>query len=216
MPALDNAGATVGLTRMQKRVWFLSAMGIFLDGFDLFIIGIALPLIAVEMHANSWVQGLIGAAAVIGAIGGALTLGRLADVFGRRLLFVVDLAIFAVSSLLSAISWSVTSLITFRFLVGVGVGADYPIAAAYLAEFMPAQTRGRMLVAAFSFQAFGMLAGAGTGIAILLTHQGSGAWRWMLAAGLIPTLALVVARSGVPESEHWNQHAEDGAEPAAS
>jgi MFS family permease len=199
--------AAAGLTPLQKRVWFLSAMGIFLDGFDLFIIAIALPLIAVEMRANSWTQGMIGAAAVAGAIAGALTLGRLADTFGRRSLFVLDLAIFATSSVLSALSWSPTSLIAFRFLVGIGVGADYPIAAAYLAEFMPARLRGRMLVAAFSFQAFGMLAGAATGIAILLWHPSSNAWRWMLAAGLIPTLALVAARSGVPESDHWTQHA---------
>lgn len=209
--------ATAGLTRMQKRVWLLSAMGIFLDGFDLFIIAIALPLIAVQMRADSWTQGLIGSAAVVGAVVGALTLGRLADVFGRRMLFVVDLGIFAISSLLSALAWSLPSLIAFRFLVGVGVGADYPIAAAYLAEFMPAELRGRMLVAAFSFQAFGMLAGAAAGIAILLIHPSANAWRWMLAAGLAPTVALVAARSGVPESEHWTrQAAGDAPAPDAS
>jgi MFS family permease len=201
--------ANPGLTWMQKRVWLLSAMGIFLDGFDLFIIAIALPLIAVEMRADSWTQGLIGSAAVIGAVAGALTLGRLADVFGRRMLFVIDLGIFAISSLLSALAWSVPSLVAFRFLVGVGVGADYPIAAAYLAEFMPAQLRGRMLVAAFSFQAFGMLAGAAAGIAILLAHPSPGAWRWMLGVGMVPTVALVAARSGVPESEHWKRQATD-------
>jgi MFS family permease len=199
----------VGLTRIQKRVWLLSAMGIFLDGFDLFIIAIALPLIAAAMRADSWAQGMVGAAAVFGAIAGAVTLGRLADRLGRRLLFVIDLGIFAIASLLSALAWSLPSLIAFRFLVGVGVGADYPIAAAYLAEFMPARLRGRMLVAAFSFQALGMLAGAATGIGILLLHPSPGAWRWMLAAGLMPTAFLVVARSGVPESEHWLRHTED-------
>jgi MFS family permease len=214
----ERAPAIGALTGMQKRVWLLSAMGIFLDGFDLFIIAIALPLIAVQMRANSWAQGIIGAAAVIGAIAGALTLGRLADRFGRRLLFIVDLAVFAIASMLSALAWSIPSLIAFRFLVGIGVGADYPIAAAYLAEFMPARARGRMLVAAFSFQAFGMLAGAATGIAILLLDPSSGAWRWMLAAGLVPTLVLVAARSGVPESEHWRRHSETRAAqgPAAS
>jgi len=208
-PPPCTTDATAPLTSMQKRVWLLSAMGIFLDGFDLFIVAIALPLIAVEMRVGSWAQGLIGSAAVVGAIAGALTLGRLADLFGRRMLFVVDLAVFALSSLLSALSWSVASLIVFRFLVGVGVGADYPIAAAYLAEFMPARLRGRMLVAAFSFQALGMLAGAATGITILLIDPSSGAWRWMLGAGLLPTVALVAARSGVPESDHWSRHAED-------
>ena len=211
MPVTDAPAHAAGLTPLQKRVWFLSAMGIFLDGFDLFIIAVALPLIAVELRANSWAQGMVGAAAVLGAIAGALTLGKLADVFGRRSLFVVDLMIFALSSLLSALAWSLPSLIAFRFLVGIGVGADYPIAAAYLAEFMPARLRGRMLVAAFSFQAFGMLAGAATGIAILLIDPSPTAWRWMLGAGLIPTIVLVAARSGVPESDHWSKHAEDRA-----
>ncbi len=97
MPDNEAAAAAGGLTPLQKRVWFLSAMGIFLDGFDLFIIAVALPLIAVELNANSWTQGMIGAAAVAGAIAGALTLGKLADSFGRRSLFVLDLAIFAIS-----------------------------------------------------------------------------------------------------------------------
>jgi MFS family permease len=210
VPAAHAAESSAGLTPLQKRVWLLSAMGIFLDGFDLFIVAIALPLIAVDLHPNSWTQGLIGSAAVIGAIAGALTLGRLADLFGRRRLFVVDLGLFAISGLLSALAWSVPSLIAFRFLAGVGVGADYPIAAAYLAEFMPARVRGRMLVAAFSFQAFGMLAGAAAGIAILLLTPAPSAWRWMMAAALIPTLALVAARSSVPESEHWSHHAVHG------
>jgi MFS family permease len=206
----------VGLTPIQKRVWLLSAMGVFLDGFDLFIIAVALPLIAVQFHANGWTQGVVGAAAVLGAIAGAMTLGRLADKVGRRALFVADIGIFAVSSLLSALAWSLPSLIAFRFMAGIGVGADYPIAAAYLAEFMPARLRGRMLVAAFSFQAFGMLAGAATGIAILLLNPSPGGWRWMLAAGLVPTFVLVVLRSGVPESEHWSKHAEDRAASGAA
>jgi MFS family permease len=194
----------------------LSAMGVFLDGFDLFIIAIALPLIAVAFGANSWEQGIVGAAAVLGAIAGALTLGRMADKIGRRAIFVADLGVFAVSSLLSALAWNLASLVTFRFLVGVAVGADYPIAAAYLAEFMPTRLRGRMLAAAFSFQAFGMLAGAATGIAILLMHPSPGAWRWMLAAGLVPTVVLVAARSGIPESEQWARRAADRAAPVAA
>ncbi len=79
MPYRVDADEPAGLTRLQKRVWLLSAMGVFLDGFDLFIIAIALPLIAVEFGANGWEQGIVGAAAVLGAIAGAVTMGRLAD-----------------------------------------------------------------------------------------------------------------------------------------
>src|SRR5271156_5315571 len=105
MPDRVDADASAGLTRLQKRVWLLSAMGVFLDGFDLFIIAIALPLIAVDLRANSWEQGIVGAAAVLGEIAGAVTLGRLADKSGRRAIFIADLGVFAVSSLLSALAW---------------------------------------------------------------------------------------------------------------
>src|SRR5271163_3283964 len=84
MPCRVDGDEPAGLTRLQKRVWLLSAMGVFLDGFDLFIIAIALPLIAVEFGANAWEQGIVGAAAVLGAVAGAVTMGRLADKIGRR------------------------------------------------------------------------------------------------------------------------------------
>ncbi|MGO9604729.1 MAG: MFS transporter [Candidatus Binataceae bacterium] len=206
------------LTPIQRRVWFLSAMGVFLDGYDLFIIAAALPLLHVRFGASSWMQGLIASAAVLGAIVGAVLLGRLSDQFGRRNLFVADLAIFAISTVLCSVAWSIASLIAFRFLVGVAVGADYPIAAAYLVEFMPSKVRGRMLVAAFTFQAFGMLAGAIVGIAILLIHPHPGAWRWMLFSGVVPATALVVLRRNLPESEHWTRRAtlRDANDPSGS
>jgi MFS family permease len=191
------------LSALQIRVWMLSGMGVFLDGFDLFIAAVALPLIGPYYHASPWALGMVGAAAVFGTMLGAIALGRLADLNGRRLLFLIDLIIFCVFAVASAAAWSVTSLIVFRFLLGVGIGADYPIAAAYLAEYMPAEVRGRMLVGAFAFQALGMLAGAATGILVLIIDPSMQAWRWMLGAGLVPALALLIMRRGLPESARW-------------
>jgi MFS family permease len=191
------------LSALQMRVWMLSGMGVFLDGFDLFIAAVALPLIGPYYHASPWALGMVGAAAVFGTMLGAIALGRLADLSGRRILFLVDLIIFCVFAVASAAAWSVTSLIVFRFLLGVGIGADYPIAASYLAEYMPTEVRGRMLVGAFAFQALGMLAGAATGILVLAIDPTMQAWRWMLGAGLVPALALLIMRRGLPESERW-------------
>lgn len=193
------------LTALQMRVWMLSGMGVFLDGFDLFIAAVALPLIGPYYNASTWELGMVGAAAVFGTMLGAIALGRMADVSGRRLLFLIDLIIFCVFAVASAAAWSVTSLIVFRFLLGVGIGADYPIAAAYLAEYMPTEVRGRMLVGAFAFQALGMLAGAATGILVLVIDPTMQAWRWMLGAGLVPALTLLIMRRGLPESEKWTE-----------
>ena len=85
--ALDSAP----IGAMRWKVWFLSAMGVFLDGFDLFIMAVALPVIAKDLAPDAWMLGLIGAAAPLGAVIGAAGAGRLTDRFGRKLLYVIDM-----------------------------------------------------------------------------------------------------------------------------
>ena len=191
-------------TLKHAHIWFLSAMGIFLDGFDLFVMSIALPLIIVQFSATPLEQGIVGAAAVVGAIFGALIGGRLCDRFGRKKVFLFDLLIFIIFAILSSCAWSIESLIIFRFLLGVGIGADYPVCASYVSEFMPKRIRGRMLIAAFSFQAVGIFAAAGIGLFILAMHPSESAWRWMLVAGAVPAIVILLLRRGIPESARWH------------
>jgi MFS family permease len=189
-------------------------MGVFLDGFDLFVLGVALPSISRDFSPTPWQVGLIAAMAPVGAILGTAIGGRLCDRFGRRPVFIVDLGIFIVFAIASALAWNVTSLLVFRFILGIGVGADYPISATYVSEFMPARLRGRMLVGAFSFQALGSLAGAAVGLLILLVYPHPDAWRFMLAAGAIPAVILILRRS-TPESPRWCELHGKSAEAAA-
>jgi len=198
--AMDEAPFTL----KHAHIWFLSAMGIFLDGFDLFVMSIALPLIIVQFTVTPLAQGIVGAAAVVGAIFGALIGGRLCDRFGRKKVFLADLTLFIVFAILSACAWNIESLILFRFLLGVGIGADYPVCASYVSEFMPKRIRGRMLIAAFSFQAVGIFAAAGIGLFILALHPSESAWRWMLVAGAVPAVVILLLRRAVPESARWH------------
>jgi len=191
------------LTSVHWKIWWLSAMGIFLDGFDLFIIGVAMPLIMKTFPTSPHIVGLIGAAAVIGAVAGASIGGTLSDRWGRKALYVIDLSVFIVLSLFSAFSWNVASLVVFRFLLGVGIGADYPICASYISAFMPTRVRGRMLIGAFSFQALGMAGAAGVGLIILKIFPHFQAWRFMLAFGALPALVVIFLRTTVPESARW-------------
>ena len=102
--------ATVKLTPLQKKAWLLSAGGVALDGFDLFIMGVALPLLLHEFQGYpAWITGLIASAAIVGAIFGALFGGLLTDHFGRKKLYTWDLVGFIVFAVLSAFSWSVDS-----------------------------------------------------------------------------------------------------------
>ncbi len=100
-------------------------------------------------------------------------------------------------------AWNVWSLIAFRFVLGIAIGLDYPIAASYLAEVLPARGRGRWLVSAFSLQAIGILIGAVVGVVVLAIVPEVGSWRWMLGFGAIPALIIVILRRGVPESPRW-------------
>jgi predicted MFS family arabinose efflux permease len=110
---------------------------------------------------------------------------------------------FVVFALASALAPSIAWLIVFRFLLGLGVGADYPISAAFVAEIAPARVRNRLLVGAFSFQAVGQLLGVFVGLIILHVYPHLDAWRWMLAFGVIPALVIVWLRRKTPESPKW-------------
>ena len=188
---------------MHRRVWWLSAMGIMLDGFDFFIIGVAVPLITVHWGITPFETGLLTSAAVLGAIVGAAVMGPLSDRIGRKLAFRIDLGMFVVFALASAFAPDIWWLIAFRFLLGIGIGADYPIAASYVAEISPNRLRPRLLIGAFSFQAIGQLLGALVGLAVLMLDPHPEAWRWMLAVGVVPALIIVIMRRGVPESPIW-------------
>ncbi len=195
----------IGLTWFHRKIWFLSAMGIFQEGFNLFVVGIALPLIYHQHHPSSLMLGIIGASPIAGTIVGSSFLGGLADKFGRKVFYIIDMALIMVFAILagtvgySDINW----LIVFMFMIGVGVGADYPICASYVSEFMPSRLRGRMLMSAFSFQAMGMLASALTGLVIIKFSPVDEAWRWMLLSGALPSGIILFLRFFAPESPRW-------------
>ena len=82
--SVDETMNSVRLRPLHWKIWSLSAMGIWMEGFNLFVIGISLPLIKFQYHTNPLEEGIIGAAVIIGTIFGAATLGRLADIYGRK------------------------------------------------------------------------------------------------------------------------------------
>ena len=191
-------------TKTQRKVWILSAMGVLLDGFDFFIIGVALPLIAHDFQMNAATKGLVAVAAVAGAFFGALVFGQVADRIGRKGMFMVDIILFVIFSAASAAAWNPASLIVFRFFLGVGIGADYPIGVSYIAESVPTRLRGRLIVGAFAFQALGSLLGVLIGLLILKADPTLQAWRFMLAFGVLPAVVVVIMRDGLPESVRWH------------
>jgi len=195
-----------GLTPRIWGLWLITGIGFALDGFDLFIIGIALPLLFKEyitLSADHFLVGLLAAAAPIGAILGAAVFGRLTDTLGRKFILVLNMILFIIFSILCAVAWSVWSLIVFRFIAGIGIGGEYPVNSAYIAEIIPKKYRKQMQIGNFSFQAVGAIAGALTGVIILELLPYTWTWRLMLGIPALFSFILFFFRLKMPESSKW-------------
>ncbi|HKT22037.1 MAG TPA: MFS transporter, partial [Nitrososphaerales archaeon] len=190
-----------GVSRSTLKVLALSGAGVFMDGYDLFIISVALLLIRPAFNASSLDIAEISSAALLGAVFGAVFFGNLADRLGRKRLYIIDLLFFVVFAGASAFSQNIWELVLFRFLLGIGIGADYPISASYIAEFVSNKHRGKLIASVFAFQGLGIL--SAVGISIVLIPFGADSWRWMLLSGVVPALIALTARTGMPETPRW-------------
>lgn len=187
--------------RVHRRSAWAAGLGIFLDGYDLSIIAVALILLKPQWQLGSLATGLLGGMALLGALVGGLMGGWLADRYGRKAIYLLDMATFLVAALASGFAWNLTSLLVLRFILGVGVGADYPVSATYLMEFLPRARRGRISVWVFALWMGGAAVSSGVGLALL--PFGEHAWRFMLASGAIPALGILWLRKNLPESPRW-------------
>ncbi len=189
------------LGRVHRRSAWAAGLGIFLDGYDISIIAIVLILLKPQWHLGALQTGLLGGAALAGAFAGSLLGGSLADRFGRKAIYLMDMATFLVAALVSGFAWDIASLVVLRFVLGLGVGADYPLSATYLIEFLPRARRGRITVWVFALWMGGAAVSSAVGLALL--PLGEHAWRIMLASGAVPALGILWLRKNLPESPRW-------------
>lgn len=194
---------TVPLTRMQWRIWLLATAGKFFEGLVVFMTGVALPLIVKEYDLSSFEKGLVGAAPLAGIMVGAVALGGLADTWGRRFMFVLEMMVFLVFLIGLAVAPGLGWLVFFLFGVGVALGCDYPTAHLVISESIPSRDRGRLVLGAFAFQAIGALVGTVVGYAILAHSPELGAWRWMYATAIVPAALVVIGRLFITDSGQW-------------
>lgn len=194
---------TVPLTRMQWRIWLLATAGKFFEGKVVFMTGVALPLIVKDFDLTSVERGLVGAAPLAGIMAGAVALGGLADTWGRRFMFVLEMLVFLVFLIGLAAAPGLGWLLFFLFGVGVALGCDYPTAHLVISESIPSRDRGRLVLGAFAFQAIGALVGTAMGYAILSHSPELGAWRWMYAMAIVPAALVVIGRLFITDSGQW-------------
>ena len=198
--ALDEA--TLGLFHLRAVI--ISGVGFFTDAYDLFIIGAAMLLINGEWHLTNTQIGLLGSTSLIAAFVGAFVFGRMADVWGRKKMYGLEATIMAVGSIASAFSPNFTWLIVSRFVMGLGIGGDYPVSAVIMSEYANRKDRGKLVGMVFSMQAVGLI--LGPIVALTLVASGIGhdiAWRLMLGLGAIPAMAVIYFRRRMPESPRY-------------
>jgi MFS transporter, putative metabolite:H+ symporter len=197
-------------TREHGRLVLGSGTGWALDAMDVGLISFVMAALSQQWDLSSSTLSWIASVGFMGMALGAAVGGLLADRFGRRQVFAVTLLVYGLATGAAALSWSVGALLVFRFLIGLGLGAELPVASTLVSEFAPARIRGRVVVALESFWAVGWVLAALIGYYVVpLSDDG---WRWALALGALPTAYAVVVRLGLPESvrflEARGRHAE--------
>src|SRR5216683_4151985 len=192
-------------------------MGFFTDAYDLFVIGIASTLIAKEWNLSSGRLALLNSTMLAAAFLGAFVFGRFADVAGRKRVYWMVAAIMIVGALGSALSPSFWVLIVFRFVLGFGVGGDYPVSAVMMSEYANRKDRGKLVGMVFGTQALGLIVGPLIALALLGAGTSDDvAWRIMLALGAVPAAAVIYLRTRMPESPRYQIHVQGKAEQAAA
>lgn len=189
------------LSRFHKRVAVVAAGGPFCDGYLLGIIAIAIPSIAKDMSLTATETGILGAASLAGMFIGGLVFGPLTDRIGRKLMYVLNLVVFVLASVAQFFFDGFIALATLRLIMGVALGADYPIATTMATEFLPKKARGPILSSLVLCLWAGYLLSFIVGY--FLAQLGPHMWEITLATAAIPALVFLAMRVGIPESPRW-------------
>jgi MFS transporter, PHS family, inorganic phosphate transporter len=211
--ALDEA--TLG--RFHLRAVLASGMGFFTDAYDLFVIGIASTLITKDWNLSSDRLAILNSTMLAAACVGAFVFGRYADKVGRKRVYWLVAAIMIAGALGSALSQSFWMLIAFRFLLGVGVGGDYPVSAVMVSEYANRKDRGKLVGMVFGTQALGLIIGPLIALALLGSGTGDDVvWRVLLGLGALPAGAVIYLRCRMPESPRYQAQVQGRIDQAAA
>ena len=183
------------MSRFLKFILLGCIVAQILDGFDFEATSFALPLVIREFHITPTQAGAIGSVTNIGLLLGALVFGPISDRFGRRPLFQWALFTYAFGTFLSAIAPNYTFLLAARFIAGVGISAEFPVAFALLAEFSPKRLRHIFVGGGAIGYSLGWFICAVVATAVVPIFG----WRVLFWIGVAPALMIIYVRRYVPE-----------------
>ncbi|MER5178245.1 MFS transporter [Streptomyces sp. NPDC002896] len=191
--------------RWHRRITFIVGIGAFFDLYEIFLGGVLAAALAEPWSLTSTQKSMVIASAFLGMFVGANVLSVLADRFGRRLMFLVNLGGYSLFSLLAATAPNLEWLLVLRLLSGIGLGAELVLVDTYLAEFLPRAVRGRYIAYAYTFGFVGVPVAALFGARVVASREllGIEGWRWLLIAGALGAAFIQLMRTRLPESPRW-------------
>ena len=187
------------LSPWHLKLRLIMGIALFFDAFDALAIAYVLPVLIPMWKLAPAQIGLLISAGFAGMLVGAIFFGWLAERIGRIGGAIWTIGIFSVFSIVCAFSWSYESMLIFRFIQGLGLGGEVPIAAAYIGEIAKAGKRGRFFLLYQVIFAVG-LAAVAVAATWVVPHLG---WQWMFYIGAVPAVIALILRRTLPESPRW-------------
>jgi len=183
----------------HRRILFMIGAGMFLAYFDAMLQGSVLAALAASHWSTLASNGRFISTTFLGMLIGSFLAGVLADRFGRRFTWQVNLLIIGVTSLAAALAPSMTWLIGIRLIMGVGLGAELAIGYSTMSEFVPPRRRGRWIALLTLITNAAVAASALAGYFVIPVLG----WRPLFAAAGLGALVVWITRTNMPESPRW-------------
>ena len=187
------------MTSYQRRIFAIIASAWLVDQIDVALLTFLLGPLVAAFGLTPAQAGQLAATTFAGQLVGNILAGTAADRYGRLRVFQVTMIVWGLASFAAAAATSITALMVARFVIGVGVGGEAPVAQAMVSEFVPADVRGKYIAFMEGFWAVGyVLSGAIS--YFVLPHLG---WRWVFVVVGLLSLVVLFVRRGMPESPRW-------------
>jgi MFS transporter, putative metabolite:H+ symporter len=187
------------VTQLHRKVFNLIAVGMFFEGFDIYIAASVLGATYKSGFSTLEQNGFFISMTFVGMTLGALLTGFLGDRYGRQFTYQLNLIVFGVASLASAVAPNMTTLIALRFLMGLGLGAEVVVGYSMMAEFFPARIRGRWSGMMCTLVTAGLPVSAFLAWLLVPTFG----WRIMFLLGAVGSFVAWFLRRELPESPRW-------------
>ncbi|CAL1716624.1 unnamed protein product [Somion occarium] len=213
------------------KVCMVAGVGFFTDAYDIFAINIASTMLGYVYGPGQKLtpnQDLgVKVATPVGTLVGQLLFGWLADLLGRKKMYGIELMIIIIATFGQAVSGHAPAisiigvLVVWRFIMGVGIGGDYPLSAVMTSEFASTHIRGRLMTAVFANQGWGQLSAAIVALVVVSAYKSTllnddpavlgsvdPMWRILIGLGCVPGVIALYFRLTIPETPRFTMDIE--------